>query len=77
MTVKTKPGMSLAFLDAAVKKKRAEQAALRSGEASEAPAVEEVARELDVKTGEAEALLQHKGSALAVFVAKIDAAKKQ
>jgi hypothetical protein len=76
--VATKPGMSLAFLEAAVKKKRAEQAALRpvvdEGAAPLDPLlVEEVSRELDVKMGEAETLLrQHGGDPLAVFIARIN-----
>ncbi len=76
VAMKTKPGMSLAFLDQAVKKKRAEQAAQR-GDASlvvDQAAVAEVARELDLKNAEAETLLQqHKGDSMAVYLSRINA----
>ena len=74
---------SLAFLESAAKKKRAEQSAAREETNNSSNAVtvtvsehdvEEVARELDVRSAEAEALLKsHTGDVAAVFAAKIAA----
>ena len=75
--MKTKPGMSLAFLEQAVKRKRAEQQQQR-GDTSlvvDPAAVAEVAKELDLKNNEAELLLQqHKGDAMALYLAQINSA---
>jgi hypothetical protein len=73
--MKTKPGMSLAFLDAAVKRKRAEQQQQRGDTslAVDAAVVAEVAKELDLKNSEAEQLLQqHRGDAMALYLARIN-----